>query len=192
MTSRSKANQRTDDNPQWRLTCLKCGKLLTGKQRRFCSDSCEILWGRKHNPVREAEHLSNQRRFNHTEKGRAIKAKSGRRYFQSSRGKQWLREWRSRWYQTLNGMVYLERHKNTWHGRTNYLIYVLEMPCVGCGGTDKFSLTGDHVLPRALGGTDDWGNLQVLCRKCHKFKTFEHDFVMIRLFGVLKLHKPSA
>lgn len=29
----------------------------------------------------------------------------------------------------------------------------------------------DHVVPKARGGTDDDGNLQTICRACHKAKT---------------------
>ena len=29
----------------------------------------------------------------------------------------------------------------------------------------------DHIVPKALGGSDDMDNLQTLCRACHKQKT---------------------
>jgi 5-methylcytosine-specific restriction endonuclease McrA len=29
----------------------------------------------------------------------------------------------------------------------------------------------DHVKARRAGGTDDWGNLQALCHRCHSRKT---------------------
>ncbi len=29
----------------------------------------------------------------------------------------------------------------------------------------------DHVVPLAHGGTDDWSNLQSLCRDCHRIKS---------------------
>jgi 5-methylcytosine-specific restriction enzyme A len=29
----------------------------------------------------------------------------------------------------------------------------------------------DHITPKALGGTDELGNLQALCRPCHREKT---------------------
>lgn len=31
----------------------------------------------------------------------------------------------------------------------------------------------DHKLPRRLGGTDDWTNLQGLCSKCHQIKGYK-------------------
>ncbi len=29
----------------------------------------------------------------------------------------------------------------------------------------------DHILPRALGGKDEWDNTQSLCKPCHQDKT---------------------
>lgn len=33
----------------------------------------------------------------------------------------------------------------------------------------------DHVIPRALGGSNDATNLQILCRTCHRSKTARYD-----------------
>ena len=41
-------------------------------------------------------------------------------------------------------------------------------PCNHCGLTAEQI---DHILPLALGGTDDRDNLQALCKPCHKIKT---------------------
>lgn len=41
--------------------------------------------------------------------------------------------------------------------------------CVVCGSTR--SLHQDHIWPRSRGGTDDIGNLQVLCRNCNLSKS---------------------
>lgn len=40
--------------------------------------------------------------------------------------------------------------------------------CVACGSEESLSI--DHVLPRALGGSDDMSNLQTLCRWCNTSK----------------------
>lgn len=42
--------------------------------------------------------------------------------------------------------------------------------CLSCGAHDRSPqgpLTRDHVLPRCLGGTDCWANLQLLCVECN-------------------------
>jgi 5-methylcytosine-specific restriction endonuclease McrA len=41
----------------------------------------------------------------------------------------------------------------------------------------KYQMHGDHIIPRALGGTDAKENIQVLCKKCHDIKSFKNgDF----------------
>jgi 5-methylcytosine-specific restriction endonuclease McrA len=40
--------------------------------------------------------------------------------------------------------------------------------CRHCGGTHE--LTVDHVIPKALGGTNSRTNLQLLCRECNQAK----------------------
>nr|WP_162688709.1 MULTISPECIES: HNH endonuclease signature motif containing protein [unclassified Streptomyces] len=48
--------------------------------------------------------------------------------------------------------------------------------CVRCGRHVLASAIDiDHVQPLALGGTDTDGNVQSLCRPCHRLKTRE-DF----------------
>lgn len=39
--------------------------------------------------------------------------------------------------------------------------------CRGCGMTDWESLQADHIVPRAMGGSDDIDNLQCLCYVCN-------------------------
>jgi 5-methylcytosine-specific restriction protein A len=33
----------------------------------------------------------------------------------------------------------------------------------------------DHITPKADGGTDDWDNLQSLCKSCHSKKTWKEN-----------------
>lgn len=40
--------------------------------------------------------------------------------------------------------------------------------CLHCGATETLSL--DHIHPYSLGGSDDPGNLQTLCRPCNSSK----------------------
>jgi 5-methylcytosine-specific restriction protein A len=38
-------------------------------------------------------------------------------------------------------------------------------------GDKPFTAFCDHIVPKAEGGTDDYENLQTLCRSCHTAKT---------------------
>jgi 5-methylcytosine-specific restriction endonuclease McrA len=40
--------------------------------------------------------------------------------------------------------------------------------CANCGSIEN--LTIDHIIPRCLGGSGRWKNLQVLCEKCNQAK----------------------
>jgi 5-methylcytosine-specific restriction endonuclease McrA len=44
--------------------------------------------------------------------------------------------------------------------------------CVDCGtgGTPDNPLTGDHIVPRVLGGKDERANVAVRCRTCNSRK----------------------
>ena len=50
--------------------------------------------------------------------------------------------------------------------RDNFLC----QPCLAQGRTTQ-ARDVDHIVPKALGGTDDESNLQSICRACHKAKT---------------------
>lgn len=60
-----------------------------------------------------------------------------------------------------------------------YLLHIADLPCAWCQSRKK--RIADHKLPRALGGTHDLENLQVLCSDCHKRKT-RWDMRYIRAF----------
>lgn len=38
-------------------------------------------------------------------------------------------------------------------------------------GGKPYSAYVDHIVPKAEGGTDEYGNLETLCRSCHTAKT---------------------
>lgn len=44
--------------------------------------------------------------------------------------------------------------------------------CVGCGG-DASEV--DHIVPLKDGGTNEWSNLQAMCKSCHSNKTNTFD-----------------
>ena len=46
--------------------------------------------------------------------------------------------------------------------------------CAAAGYTVG-ATTVDHIVPLGSGGTDDWDNLQPLCRPCHDKKTLEEN-----------------
>jgi len=48
------------------------------------------------------------------------------------------------------------------------LLYRDNYSCCNCG-TSK-DLTADHIVPKSLGGTGTYHNLQVLCRSCNLLK----------------------
>ncbi len=44
--------------------------------------------------------------------------------------------------------------------------------CVECGAP---ATVADHIVPLSQGGTNDWDNLQPLCKRCHDRKTATVD-----------------
>lgn len=48
------------------------------------------------------------------------------------------------------------------------LLHKYKFKCVYCGGKDD--LTIDHIVPVSKGGSDDFNNLQILCRSCNSKK----------------------
>jgi 5-methylcytosine-specific restriction endonuclease McrA len=58
-------------------------------------------------------------------------------------------------------------------------VYVLERDrhqCQSCGKTEQETeLTVDHIIPLAMGGSNDISNLQTLCRQCNQRKSADLD-----------------
>ena len=50
----------------------------------------------------------------------------------------------------------------------------------------------DHILPLALGGTNEPNNLQILCRSCHRTKTTHYDVPRIAKTKRLKAQHLGA
>lgn len=53
--------------------------------------------------------------------------------------------------------------------------FIASNPVCSVPGCERPTQEVDHILPRAKGGTDDWSNLQPLCRTHHSMKTARHD-----------------
>lgn len=50
--------------------------------------------------------------------------------------------------------------------RTRGLVFLLcRYACINCSSSDRLEV--DHIIPRALGGSDEIGNLQILCKPCN-------------------------
>lgn len=63
-----------------------------------------------------------------------------------------------------------------WHERSSWVIGETGY-CENCGagGGHKNPLQAHHILPISKGGNHDYGNIQVLCKKCHQ-KSHKHKF----------------
>jgi 5-methylcytosine-specific restriction protein A len=62
---------------------------------------------------------------------------------------------------------------SSWRGsawtRTAKAFKAVNLQCAKCGAIAD--LECDHIVPRDQGGSDDWSNLQSLCKPCHAAKT---------------------
>ena len=45
--------------------------------------------------------------------------------------------------------------------------------CTYCGSTEF--LTVDHIIPKVKGGTNEYNNLQILCKRCNTIKGSKSD-----------------
>lgn len=50
------------------------------------------------------------------------------------------------------------------------LLHKYNFMCCWCGTKEKSKLTIDHIIPTSKGGSDEIGNLQILCRSCNSKK----------------------
>ncbi len=71
--------------------------------------------------------------------------------------------------------------------RKAYLLKRQKGKCIHCGLTfqEWDVIEDDHVVPRALGGKDEWKNRQLLHRHCHDEKT-RKDLIEIRKMDISK------
>ena len=52
------------------------------------------------------------------------------------------------------------------------LLYKYKFKCVKCGNNNKPDLSIDHIIPISKGGSDNFDNLQILCKKCNSNNCF--------------------
>lgn len=133
-------------------TCLK---VVTS--RRFSgSDAADLA--RAEYRV-SSEGIEAQRRYNRSERGWATR----QRYASSEKGRAAIKRKVARRLASYSSLYYKNRYQ---------MIYVESLSCAQCGELDTLKLDVDHVVPRALGGSDERSNLQVLCGEpCHRKKT---------------------
>jgi len=105
-------------------------------------------------------------RLNDVLKQRKIGAKARKRRVAKEKKKELRLKW-------LDGKGWVYSHNRY------QIVHVEKRPCAVCGDKRKRYLQCDHILARALGGTHDMDNLQVLCKKCHRKKT-KQDLKLIR------------
>lgn len=82
----------------------------------------------------------------------------------------------------LRGDPWIEnrRHvKNYPHGKSAHIprptLRALRRICIACGEHDEFKLVVDHINRNSLDNAE--GNLQVLCRRCHRDKTEDSPYI---------------
>lgn len=62
--------------------------------------------------------------------------------------------------------VSLKRNKKLFQS----LLYKYKFKCVHCGEKEPSKLTIDHIKPVSKGGSDEFSNLQILCKSCNSRK----------------------
>ena len=152
--------------PRIFFTCAYCGELggdkpssFRRKTRHFCSTKCYAKYRTELLPIEE-----------HPKWQGGISAGEAHK------------RWKARHPERMAFLRHKEylRHKNVSGGHSFEDWQRIKLrhgnKCAICG--QEKPLTKDHVIPLSLGGTDDVGNIQPLCRSCNsrkwKFNIYEN------------------
>ena len=70
-----------------------------------------------------------------------------------------------------NGRIYTGTRSHT-PPLTNQALFVRDNnTCMYCGQQQSvFNLTRDHIVPRSMGGSDEWTNVVAACKRCNHHK----------------------
>ena len=108
------------------------------------------------------------------------------------------RRWSSKNKEKINANVRNRRsrvrHNGGWHTADDIavILHWQKCLCVACGCDISEDYQVDHIIPLALGGSNDPCNLQILCPTCNKRKGAKHpDVWMAELENEKKANRES-
>jgi len=65
------------------------------------------------------------------------------------------------------------------------LLQLQRFRCANCSVSIKSGYHADHIMPLSRGGTNDIGNIQLLCQPCNQAKFTKHPLIWARGQGKL-------
>lgn len=179
-----------------RSICAKCGCVISsactgGANTKYCDD-CRLLVKRES----LAAYFQTPRggavltKYRQSPKGKAVQAKTMHKYYQTPKGKAANTEKLRKYWQTPKGKAILARHTSKRrelstnpeaYGARVELLHILQESCANCHASYKITHQVDHILALCLGGTDEWSNLQPLCISCHREKSAEDVYKLVKV-----------
>ena len=164
------------------FNCLTCKKEFNSrvKNRKYCSGRCFGLRNSKYRECVICSNIFHLRRGNQKLKTcsyecriKNIKLRVGKK------AANWRNGISKTYYQRHPELVYEKNQKRrsrlymtgTRHSYKEWqdLKERYQNKCLCCGAS-KYKLTQDHIVPLALGGSNDIGNIQPLCLSCNDKK----------------------
>jgi 5-methylcytosine-specific restriction endonuclease McrA len=144
------------------------GDILPRRRELYAANrEKQLAYHRRWNAVHHQQQVESQRRYrvNHPEKAAAYKAK--RRDTILARGREYYRSHLGLYHAiNVNRRARIANSDGTYSSAEwEELCIKWENKCLCCGAVKELSV--DHVIPLSLGGRNDIGNLQLLCRSCN-------------------------